>query len=228
MWRTVAAAVATAVTVSSFVLPPTTTPTTSNRPSSIFPPRKIAFLSSQPTQCQSSHTMQVDEFDHYELMNHPTRTLSESHVIFGTLLNPNLLERYHVYQRVHAHHSNEIVVADVKLGERLNGHEGVVHGGILALLIDDTMGYAFEAMDVPHAVTANLHIDYRLPVPAGTLIIIKVFFVKREGRKIYYKAEITCPKDSSKLYAEASSLFIIPREHYKEEDAEKATANASE
>jgi len=219
-----AAALATAATVSSFVIPPSDAPTS----------RHCGLMTAfRPhlTSCQSQQArqMQVDDTYHYEQMNHPTRTLSESHVIFGHLLQPNLLEKYHVYKRknrdgVKYKPSQEIVVADIQLGERLCGHEGVVHGGILALLIDDSMGYAFEAMGVPHAVTANLHIDYRLPVPSGTLIVIKVYLVEQTERKIYYDAQITCPKDGSKVYAEATSLFIIPREHYAEEDAQEAAA----
>lgn len=229
MWRSMAAALATAATVSSFVHtdpPSDTTATSSYRRHShhdimsVFHPRH--------THCaQQARPMQVDDSYYYQQMNHPTRAQSESHVIFGHLLQPNLLEKYHVYKRINKDNdsllekpSQEIVVADIKLGERLNGHEGVVHGGVLALLLDDVMGYSFEAMGVNYAVTANLHIDYRLPVPAGTLIVIKVYLKEQVGRKLYFEAQITCPKDSSKVYAEATSLFIIPREHYEEDDAE--------
>lgn len=241
MWRSMAAALATAAAVSSFVPAPSHSSSSLHaHPSNVFGtafyPNNHGIAScqeqQQQQQQQQARKMQVDDSYHYEKMNHPSRTTSESHVIFGHLLQPNLLEKYHIYKRINHNNSSnttnntmqEIVVADIRLGERLDGHEGVVHGGILALLIDDTMGYAFEAMDVSHAVTANLHIDYRLPVPAGTLIVVKVYLKEQVGRKLYYQAEITCPKDSKKVYAEASSLFIIPREYYEDEQETNATA----
>jgi acyl-coenzyme A thioesterase PaaI-like protein len=51
-------------------------------------------------------------------------------------------------------------VADIPLGHKLDGHEGVVHGGVLAMLFDDAMGMAFGAMGVTMALTANLSVDY--------------------------------------------------------------------
>jgi acyl-coenzyme A thioesterase PaaI-like protein len=36
-----------------------------------------------------------------------------------------------------------IVVAKIQLGRSADGHPGVVHGGILALLIDDVLGFAY-------------------------------------------------------------------------------------
>lgn len=220
---------ATTATVSCFVQPPATSIRASDDgATSRYRKHHRAGIVSvfQPHQTYClQHQMQVDDSYYYERMNHPARTLSDSHVIFGHLLQPNLLERYHVYKRINKDNtpSQEIVLADIKLGERLNGHEGVVHGGVLALLIDDTMGYSFEAVGVKHAVTANLHIDYRLPVPAGTLIVIKVYLKERVGRKLYFESHIKCPKDGTKVYAEATSLFIIPRDFYQE-DAEEKTA----
>jgi hypothetical protein len=51
--------------------------------------------------------------------------------------------------------NNNVIVAFVSFGNRLNGHVGIVHGGILSLVVDDLCGFAFEAIDVPHAVTVR-------------------------------------------------------------------------
>lgn len=163
--------------------------------------------------------MQMDDSYHYERVNLPTRAQSSSHAIFGHLLQPNLLEQYHVYKRnIHGHDSGEIVLAVVKLGDNLNGHEGVVHGGIIALLLDDTMGFAYEAMGIVKAVTASLQVDYRTPVLAGSMLLIKVHLSSRQGRKLYFEAQVTS-LDEEVLYAEATSLYIVPKEHYQEDAA---------
>jgi acyl-coenzyme A thioesterase PaaI-like protein len=105
---------------------------------------------------------------------------------------------------------NNVVVAFVTFGDRLNGHKGIVHGGILSLVVDDLCGFAFEAIDVPHAVTANLNLDYRAPVPANTTMKIAIQLDKREGRKLYWTVQMTS-LDGAVLYVEATSLYIIPR-----------------
>lgn len=211
-----AAALATAATVLSFCPPP------SHRPC------RTSSSLLQTTHCETGiWKMQMDDSYHYERVNLPTRTQSTSHAIFGNLLQPNLLEQYHVYKRQCNHldnkehddeHSNEIVLAVIKLGDNLDGHEGVVHGGIIALLLDDTMGFAYEAMGIVKAVTASLKVDYRMPVLAGSMLLIKVRLSSRQGRKLYFEAQVTSP-DEKVLYAEATSLYIVPREHYQEDAA---------
>jgi acyl-coenzyme A thioesterase PaaI-like protein len=182
--------------------------------------------------------MQIDDSYYYERVNLPTRAQSTSHAIFGNLLQPNLLESYHVYKRVHpsttttattgSSSSNssssgggenaELVLAVVQLGHNLNGHEGVVHGGILALLLDDAMGFAYEALGVEKALTASLKVDYRAPVLAGSTLVLKVHLFRREGRKLYFAAQVTSP-DGEVLYAEASSLYVVPRQDIQENAA---------
>ena len=129
----------------------------------------------------------------------------------------------------------ELVVADIRIGSKLNGHDGIVHGGILALLIDDAMGYAFYSMGIDFAVTANLTVDYRAPVYQNKDVVLTVKLLKREGRKLYFQSQIKTRKeidiendtdgggnnhndddDDSILCVEATSLYIIPRQYYKE------------
>jgi uncharacterized protein (TIGR00369 family) len=103
------------------------------------------------------------------------------------------------------------VVAVVQIGASLDGHEGVVHGGILALLIDDVLGFGYEALgDVPMAVTANLNINYIAPVPANTTVLVVADLLRREGRKLYWEVRVVST-DRKTLFCNATSLFIIPR-----------------
>ena len=64
------------------------------------------------------------------------------------------------------------VDALVLLGDHLNGHVGVVHGGFTAALLDDLFGWAAgierKRFDPETAVfTANLHVDYKRPMPGN-------------------------------------------------------------
>jgi acyl-coenzyme A thioesterase PaaI-like protein len=70
------------------------------------------------------------------------------------------IEFYEIYKNV----DTSDLLCIIKFGAALNGHPGVVHGGITALLFDNTFGWLFFARSIPVGVTANLNINYRAPV----------------------------------------------------------------
>lgn len=51
--------------------------------------------------------------------------------------------------------------------ERYCGYPGVVHGGIIAALLDETMGWASAVAKRHFFVTADLRVRYILPLPEG-------------------------------------------------------------
>lgn len=74
------------------------------------------------------------------------------------------------------------------------------------------MGSLFLASRVGHGYTANLNIDYRKPVTAGTNLRVQADFERIEtarsgSKKVYIKAIIT-NEDQSLLFTEAKALFI--------------------
>jgi acyl-coenzyme A thioesterase PaaI-like protein len=169
-------------------------------------------------QCQalnSETAWEVEESDsyHYQKIDLPSRAIETSHIIFGQLLKEGCIERYTVYKRINkiGEESPELIVSDIHLGNNLDGHEGVVHGGILAMLFDDSMGMAFGAMGIKMAYTANLNVDYRVPVLANSRVLIRVRLSKQEGRKLYFSAQMTS-LDASILYAESTTLYVIPKQ----------------
>jgi uncharacterized protein (TIGR00369 family) len=154
--------------------------------------------------------------DMYVEMKVPERALESSHVIYGQLLKENLIESYTAYKLstvTSETTGGDVVVGSVKLGRALDGHPNVVHGGILALLIDDILGFGYEALQVPAAVTANLNVNYRAAVPAGSTILVSATLVERKERKLTWKVRVESP-DQQTLYCEATSVFVIPREAY--------------
>ncbi len=162
---------------------------------------------------QPTGTNLVEEV--YEKMPLPERGFHQGHAIFGVLLGENMIESYDVYRRLDGSIDQNIIVAHVKLGNRIDGHPGVVHGGILSLIFDDVLGYGFEALGIKMAFTANLSVDYRAPVPAGTMIRVQAQLEHREGRKLFWRAQMTS-MDRETLFAECSCLYIIPRSHAQE------------
>uniref|UniRef100_A0A7S2UAM1 Acyl-coenzyme A thioesterase THEM4 n=1 Tax=Attheya septentrionalis TaxID=420275 RepID=A0A7S2UAM1_9STRA len=177
---------------------------------------------------------------YYERMKPPPRSMAESHAIFGPLMGNTYIERYHVYRRVSLLSGQdeddrrtkdqvkeqgpvEVAVADIHIGSQLNGHDGIVHGGIASLLFDDAMGWGYDALvqqqrqqqqqqeeDNHIVVTANLTVNYRSPLYSKTSAIMRIYHDKTDGRKVYFRARLESP-DGQTLYSEATSLYIKVR-----------------
>jgi len=101
------------------------------------------------------------------------------------------------------------------LGPALCGHPTIVHGGLLATMLDEGLARAcFPALPNKVGVTASLKIDYRVPCPAESYVVLKAQTTKVEGRKAWVKGWIELlgegDGDGTKL-VEAEALFIEPR-----------------
>jgi hypothetical protein len=75
----------------------------------------------------------------------------------GTLQGENMIEGYEVY----ANSDAGDIICLVRYGKSLNGHSGIVHGGITALTFDNSFGWLFLANKTPPAFTANISVNYR-------------------------------------------------------------------
>jgi acyl-coenzyme A thioesterase PaaI-like protein len=116
-----------------------------------------------------------------------------------------------------AHSSEELprLVQIAFLGEALCGHPTIVHGGLLATLLDEGLARAcFPALPNKVGVTASLKIDYRAPCPAGSYVVLKAETTKVEGRKAWVKGwieQLTEDGEPGVKYCEAEALFIEPK-----------------
>ncbi|KAF1840917.1 Thioesterase/thiol ester dehydrase-isomerase [Cucurbitaria berberidis CBS 394.84] len=103
------------------------------------------------------------------------------------------------------------------LGTALCGHPGIVHGGLLATLLDEGLARCcFPALPNKVAVTASLKIDYKAPVMAGQIIVLRAEMTKVEGRKAWVKGWLETLADESKgekafVLTEGEALFIEPK-----------------
>src|SRR5579859_8269207 len=67
------------------------------------------------------------------------------------------------------------------LGSRYGGGAGFAHGGIIAVLLDEAMGKISKLSD-ERAVTAELSIEYRKPVPVDAQIVVSGWQEDEKGR----------------------------------------------
>ncbi|NXM00064.1 THEM4 thioesterase, partial [Tyrannus savana] len=87
-------------------------------------------------------------------------------------------------------------------GPFLEGHPGLTHGGALATLIDSSLGTLALAV-AGRVVTANLSIDYVLPVPLGTVVLVDAHLERQEGRKVFLECHLRSA-DGDTLHARAT------------------------
>jgi len=94
------------------------------------------------------------------------------------------------------------------------GWPGVVHGGLVAALLDEAMGWALVAVDA-WAVTAKLELRLRHPLAVGTPVQVSAQVANDRGRTLELRGEIR--DGEGRLLAEAEAVFVrAPQEREQE------------
>lgn len=131
----------------------------------------------------------------------------------GTLLGPG---RIVVPPVVFSEDGGKSLVSISYLGADVCGHPGVVHGGLLATMLDEGLARCcFAALPHNIGMTANLNINYRSPAPADAYVVLKAVTTNVEGRKAWVEGRIETLADdgeSPRVLAEATALFVSPKQ----------------
>lgn len=110
------------------------------------------------------------------------------------------------------------VSALFSFGDGLSGYEGLLHGGMTATMMDETLGTINElnkalakanALYDASSVTASLSIAFRRPVRVPGEVCITAWVEDIQGRKTNMKCELTGPDDE--LLASATSTWVALR-----------------
>ena len=78
---------------------------------------------------------------------------------------------------------------EILLDARHEGAPGVAHGGAIATLLDDVMGWALQKQSVL-VVTGRLEVNYRSPAFLGRRFSLRARLVGIEGRRRYVAGEM--------------------------------------
>ncbi|HVA59448.1 MAG TPA: PaaI family thioesterase [Mycobacteriales bacterium] len=97
------------------------------------------------------------------------------------------------------------IFGEVTFGAAYEGPPGHCHGGYVAAVFDELLGFA----QFSPGFTAYLHVDYRRVTPLHRRLDLKAWVERVEGRKRYVRGEC---RDGSVLLSEAEGLFIAPRD----------------
>ena len=99
------------------------------------------------------------------------------------------------------------VTAEYTVPEMYQGYPGVVHGGIVAAMLDELAGRAFMSGDPPRFMfTARLQVRYRKNVPVGQPLRLVGRAQDSRGRTARASSAIYGPDDE--LLAEGDALLV--------------------
>lgn len=101
------------------------------------------------------------------------------------------------------------------LGNNVSGHPGIVHGGLLATMLDEGLARCcFPALPNKVGVTASLQVKYMKPTKVDQYLVLKAKTTKVDGRKAFVEGHIeTMPEDGEEpeILVSADALFIEPK-----------------
>lgn len=98
------------------------------------------------------------------------------------------------------------VRADLSIPAEYEGYPGIVHGGVIAAILDECGGRAHMTSPDRFMVTAQLNVRYRLPVASETPLVVIGEAGDRRGRVSYAHSEILTL--SGEILAEAELVLV--------------------
>jgi acyl-coenzyme A thioesterase PaaI-like protein len=109
------------------------------------------------------------------------------------------------------------VICLMALGEDLQAHPSIVHGGFQAVVFDEVMRLLILlhqnniCIPGPRDIhfTATLTISYSAPVIAPSNVLVRSRLIRREGRKWFTKGEIV--NSAGKILTSAESLWVTAK-----------------
>ncbi|KAI0125160.1 HotDog domain-containing protein [Xylariales sp. AK1849] len=128
------------------------------------------------------------------------------------------------YQRIFHNRETGELVSVIYFGGALSGWPGVVHGGALATVLDESLGRcAILRFPARTGVTARLELTYKKPTVTNAFYVIRVKPVLGEGdndlvgkdgtrksdRKLWVEGNVAT--EEGKICVEAKALFVVPK-----------------
>ncbi len=98
------------------------------------------------------------------------------------------------------------VVATFRPRPDHRGFDGVLHGGIVATALDETLAWTAMLHEGVPVLTAKLELKYRRPAPMDEVLSLEGTLLERRGSRLVMSARMT---SSEGVVAEAHGLFLV-------------------
>jgi acyl-coenzyme A thioesterase PaaI-like protein len=101
---------------------------------------------------------------------------------------------------------------EFKIGPEYQGGAGFLHGGVIALIIDEAMGKVCRFRQA-RAVTAEMTVEYRKPIGVNQEIVVEAFESEEpKGRNLFHVCEIRNREGA--ILAYGRGRFVIVGEKF--------------
>ena len=123
------------------------------------------------------------------------------------------------------HLEDGVAVAEFDPDPDYCGYPGLMHGGLVATILDEAMGWASRGQGV-WTMTARMQVRFRRPVPLTRRLRVSARVTKQRRRLVEARAELR--DDGGTLLAEGEGAFlrITPEQGRELEEAYRAAAEA--
>ena len=108
--------------------------------------------------------------------------------------------------RLVLHVAGDTCWTETTLATDFQGWEDITHGGIVATILDEVMGWALASAD-SWGYTAKLTIQYRRPTPIGRRLRAEGRLVERRRRLLTTRAQLT-DAETGEVLATADALYV--------------------
>jgi acyl-coenzyme A thioesterase PaaI-like protein len=104
---------------------------------------------------------------------------------------------------------NNSIVADFQPREEHQGFPGIIHGGIVASVLDEALGRTSILAERPEwTMTGRLEVRYRRYVPYGQLLRVRAFLGTQRRKMLQATGMLTLADDENTILAEAQGAFL--------------------
>lgn len=108
------------------------------------------------------------------------------------------------------HRAGDTCWTELTLLPDFQGWEGIAHGGIVATILDEVMGWALAGVNA-WGLTARMSIEYRRPVPVGARIRGEGRLVGRRRRLLTLTGRLLDP-ETGEVFATADATYVAAPE----------------
>lgn len=104
----------------------------------------------------------------------------------------------------------DAVVCRSHLRPEYAGYRDFIHGGVVATLLDEAMGWALVHASGNYGVTRNLQVTYRRPVAVDRPIVLRGRVVERDGSSVRLASSVE--DERGRILASAEGDWVMVRE----------------
>jgi len=101
------------------------------------------------------------------------------------------------------------VVCRTRLAADFAGYKAFAHGGVVATLLDEAMGWGMFHLTGRHGVTRSLRVEYKRPVPLMRQIVVRAQVLSRDGSAVAMQSSVE--DERGRLLASAEGDWVAVR-----------------